>query len=581
MPVDGLTLGFLARECDAALRGGRVDRVNQPDRYTVILNVRSLSENYRLLISADTNLPRVQLTSQSAVNPQEAPMFCMLLRKRLQGSKLTAVRQVHGDRVIWIDFETMSDFGDIGAHRLIAECTGRNSNLVLADESGRIVDAIRHVNASMSRFREVLPGRVYMPPPQQDKLDPAEVTIDGLLARIPEVGRLSRAISDAVAGIGPAAARELAWRASGDSEALLDNTDRKSTIENLNRLMVGLKSTNRPTVLLNENGVPVDAFAFEQLSLPAGLQRQAASLSEAMDLCYAGRDAKDRTARRTQTLRRAVDAAIERTERKRAIQLEAIGRDADIDKARLTGDLLIANLYRIPNGAPSVTLEDFTDPDARPVTIALDQTLSASANAQRYYKQARKLKAAREAAVEQLRAADDSLSLLNALKLDLENCVEEPELAEVREQLARAGVIKKETRNGGKKPRKLPASRPYRYQSGDGTEIIVGKTSAQNDRVTAAARGDEMWLHAKDMPGSHVIIRREGDIPEAAMNDALMLAAWYSKGRGSANVPVDAAPRKYVKKPGGAPPGFVIYTHQRTYAVTPDEASVRAIKRLD
>ncbi|MDR1569346.1 MAG: NFACT family protein [Oscillospiraceae bacterium] len=580
MPTDGLTLGFLARECDDALRGGRVERVQQPDRSSILLIIRSRSENYRLLLSADTNAPRIQLTAQTPPNPQEPPMFCMLLRKRLQGAKITGVRQIRGDRVIWVYFETQDDLGEPGAHHLIAECTGRNSNLILTDASGRIVDAVRHVNASMSRYREVLPGRLYQPPPEQDKLEPFTAEAADIASRFAVGGgKLSRCISDAIAGIGPASARELAYRAVGDAGAYIDSIDRLAAADSLCELLRRIPDLAEPTLLLNENGTPIDAFAFVQASLPAALQRPCQSLSEAMDACYAGRDARERMSRRTQALRKTLDNAIERAEKKLAIQSEAIARQDEIERLQNLGELITANLYRIPKGAASVTLEDYHLPDSPPALVPLDEQLTPAANAQRFFKQARKLRAASNAAAEQKRATEDTLLFLTTQRLDLDNCTDESELEEVRAQLIRAGVVRQDASR--KKARKLPPSKPYKFRSSDGIDILVGKTSAQNDRLTADANGEETWLHAKDMPGSHVIIRHIGEPPAATLREALMLAAWYSKGRGSSNVPVDFTLRKHVKKPGGSPPGFVIYTHQRTRTVTPDERAVQALTPPD
>ncbi|MDR2656435.1 MAG: NFACT family protein [Oscillospiraceae bacterium] len=588
--MDGIAMGFMCAECDAILRGGRVDQVRQPDRSTLILAVRSQGANHRLLLSADASNARLQLTGANPANPPEPPMFCMLLRKRLAGASITGVRAVGGDRVAWIDLDTKDDLGECGTHRLIVECMGRHSNIVLLDETGRIVDAIRRVNADVNRYRELLPGVIYVQPPAQDKLDPAAFrgasaadARAALRTRLDSGGKLSRAIADAVMGVGAQMAREFARRVGGDADVYIDKLDRDAVSDALSSLMSGLDGLAAPVSVLDETGTPIDAYPFEMLSLAADRQKRCATLSEAMDACYARRDESERINRRKQSLKKAVDNAIERAEKKLAIQLEAMNTQERIDEASRFGELIMANLYRIPSGAAFAALEDYYQEGSPAVTIPLDEHAGAVRSAQQYFRKARKMKAARDSAREQKMLTEGQLAFLRIQAQDLEMCQDEAELAEVRMLLIRAGVVRAERSGKGGRPVKvrLPQSEPYRYLSSDGIEIQVGKTSAQNDRITGAADGEMIWMHAKDMPGSHVVIRHSGAAPEKTMGEALMLAAWYSKGKASANVPVDATLRKYVKRPGGAAAGFVTYTNQRTYYITPDEAAIRALTLLN
>lgn len=583
--MDGVAMGFMCAECAAALTGGRVDQARQPDRSTLILHVRSRGANHRLLLSADANSARVQLTDSNPPNPPEPPMFCMLLRKRLVGSIVTGVRAIGGDRVVWIDFDTRDDLGESDSHRIVAECMGRHSNIVLLDGTGRIVDSIRRVGASVNRYRELLPGVIYKPPPSQDKMDPAAFLADPsaaaerLLDRLPAGGKLSRAISDSIMGVGSQMAREFAMRVGGDPDAYMDRLNREGAARALASLLARLPGMAAPSAMLDGT----DAYPIEMLTIAPDRRGRYETLSEAMDACFARRDEAERMERRKQSLKKAVENAIERAEKKLAIQLEAIGGQERIDEALRFGELIMGNLYRIPPGSAAAIVEDYYLEGSPLVSIPLDERAGALRSAQQYFKRARKLKSARDAALEQRRATEDTLAFLRAQEQDLETCADEAELAEVRTLLIKAGIVRMDrTARAGKlaKPR-LPKSEPYRYRSSDGIEIQVGKTSAQNDRITAAADGDMTWIHAKDMPGSHVVARHGGDLPDKTMSEALMLAAWYSKGRASANVPVDATLRKYVKKPGGAAAGFVTYTNQKTYYVTPDESSVRAIALIN
>ncbi|GHU71830.1 hypothetical protein AGMMS49992_06560 [Clostridia bacterium] len=584
--MDGIAMGFMCNECDTILGGGRVDQVRQPDRSTLVLAVRSHGANHRLLLSADANSARIQLTGANPPNPSEPPMFCMLLRKRLAGATILGVRAIGGDRVAWIDFATEDELGEASTHRLVVECMGRHSNIALLDGSGRVVDAIRRIGADVNRYRELLPGVIYKAPPAQDRLDPAlfgepstaVAACDNLHARMPSGGKLSRAISDAIIGVGAQTAREFAKRVAGDADVYMDSLDRLTIADALADLLANLPTLFSPVSVVDEIGAPVDAYPFPQTSLAAERQKRCETLSEAMDACFAHRDEAERVNRRKQSLRKTIDNAIERAEKKLAIQLDAIHTEPQIEQASRFGELIIANLYRIPQGATSVTVEDYNQTDSPKIMIALDEHAGAVRSAQKYFKKASKLKAARDAALEQRRLTEETLAFLRVQSLDLDMCADESELAEVRAQLIHAGVVRADHSGKTNKSRKLrlPQSEPHRYQSPDGIEILVGKTSAQNDRITAAADGDMLWLHAKDMPGSHVVIQHAGTVPDATLHAALTLAAWYSKGRASSNVPVDATLRKYVKKPGGAPGGFVTYTNQRTYFVTADEAAVRA-----
>ncbi|MDR1599840.1 MAG: NFACT family protein [Oscillospiraceae bacterium] len=588
--MDGVAMGFMCAECRAMLRGGRVDQVRQPDRSTMILVMRSHGANHRLLLSADANNARIQLTGSNPPNPPEPPMFCMLLRKRLAGAVIADIRAIGGDRVAWIDFDTEDELGERGSHRLIVECMGRHSNIILLDGTGRIVDSIRRVGAEVNRYRELLPGVIYQPPPSQDKLDPAafrgeaaEEARAALSARMPTGGKLSRGIAETVMGVGAQTAREFAQRVCGDAEAYMDRLNREAAVDALASILRDLPDYADPVSVLDGTGAAVDAFPFGMLSLTADRLRRRATLSEAMDACYAHRDEAERIARRKQSLKKAVGSAIERAEKKLAIQLEAINTRERIEEASRFGELIMGSLYRIPPGATAAAVVDYYQEGAPVVTIPLDERAGAVRSAQQYFKRARKMKAARDAALEQRRLTEDLLVFLRTQEQDLEMCADEAELAEVRATLTKAGVVRaeREARKGKPAKVRLPQSEPYRYQSSDGIEIQVGKTSQQNDRITGAAEGDMTWLHAKDMPGSHVVARHNGELPEKTMGEALMLAAWYSKGRASANVPVDATRRKYVKKPGGAAAGFVTYTNQRTYYVTPDEAVVRALTLLN
>ena len=574
MPVDGLTLGFAARELDELLRGGRVDRVTQPEKDTVILLIRAGNENRRLLLCASPNNARCHLTQQSFPNPLEPPMFCMLLRKQLMGGRVLSVRQMRGDRVVHVCFDTVDELGDHVERTLILEVMGRHSNLILTDQNGRILEAARHVSADMSRVRQIQPGLLYEEPPAQDKLTPEEWTPEALLAALSgrEEAPLHKTLAACVMGLSTPAAREIALRVQ-------DARDLPELSERLSAFLQKLPQLRDPRVLTDETGDAADVFAFPYFSQPLELQKPYATLSAAMERCYGARDAQDRIRQKSASMVHLLKGQIERCEKKLALQEEELASAARMEEYRLMGELINANLWQLRKGQPEAMLPNFYSETGESIRVPLDVQLTPAQNAQRYFKRYQKARSARETAAAQREKTLQELDLLESALLDVDKCVGESELEEIREELQRLGYVKKNTNR--RQQRALPKSKPYRYRSSDGIEIEIGKNAAQNDRLTTAAKGDETWLHAKDMPGSHVIVHCEGEPPQQTLKEAALLAAWYSKGQRSSSVPIDYTFRKYVKKPGGAAPGKVIYTHQHTLYMTVTEADIRSIQLLE
>ena len=577
--MDGLTLGFAARELNARLAGGRIDKVTQPEKDLVILLIRAGNENLRLLLCASPNNARCHLTASPFANPLEPPAFCMLLRKQLMGGRVLGVRQVGGDRVIHVDIDTVDELGDHVLRRLILEVMSRHSNLILTDGEGRILEAARHVNDSMSRVRQVLPGLPYEAPPPQDKTDPETVTPEELARRLAQAGDvpLHKALSASLCGLSALAARELAFRVLDPGEDRTDDLPR--TAERLCDLLRRLPDMASPRVLCDVSGEATDALPFPYLSLNLDLQRPAPTLSTALERCYGVRDAQDRMRQKSASMVHLLKGQIERCERKLALQEEELASAAKMEEYRLMGELINANLWRLKKGQAEAALPNYYDENGGSVTVPLDARLTPAQNAQRYFKRYQKARAARVTAAQQRELTLKELDYLEGALLDVGKCVGESELEEIREELARAGYMKRVSSR--KEKRALPRSKPYRYRSSDGIEILVGKNAAQNERLTLSAAPDEMWLHAREMPGSHVIIRATGEIPLTTLKQAALLAAWYSKGQRSANVPVDYTLRRYVKKPGGTPTGFVTYVNQHTAYMTPTEAEIRQIEKLE
>lgn len=573
--MDGLFLGFVTRELQDILVGARVDRVLQPEKDELHLLLRNQGTTHRLLICASVHNQRVHLTQRAKPNPVEPPVFCMLLRKQLGTGYVSSIEQIDGDRVLEITFACRDDMGDRTCRILSCELMGRNSNIILRDDSGRILDAIRHVGADINHVREIKPGVAFVPPPSQQKLNPALVDIaplrDALLSAGP---RLDKAIADTLTGISLASAKEIAYRLTAQESPYLEPEARAKIAAPLHALLQAMPGFGPPVILRNEHGEAIDLLPFAQRRFDAALQQEMPQgPSAALDSYYMWRDQRDRMAQKSSALARTLRTRMERCENKLALHEDILASEARAEEARIRGELLTANLHLIQKGQTSVEVPDYYTGGIQ--KIALDERLSPALNAQKYYKQYQKMRAAQKHAKEQIEQIRQELTILEAQLDDLRKCQAATEIDEIREELVRMGFLR--TSHSRKKQMKQAPSKPMQCVSSDGISIRIGKNSAQNDRLTASAPPEATWLHAKNMAGSHVVVDCEGDPPTGTLREAAQLAAWFSRGYRSAQVPVDYTLRKYVKKPSGAALGFVVYTHQRTLYVTPDEATVKRL----
>ena len=567
MPMDGFTLGLVARELNAALAGGRISKIVQPERDEILLTIRNEGVNRQLLLSATANCARAHLTQVKKNNPLEPPALCMLMRKHITGGRVAAIRQVLSDRILEIEIEHHDELGDPARKKLICEFMGKHSNLIFVGEDGRIIDSARRVNDQISSVREVLPGLRYELPPAHGKLPFDEVTADQLFAAMSGMnGKLHKLIAQCVSGMSTQTARELAFRATGSEEAHSDEVDMRAVCESVAENLRAIPGHIAPAVLYNEDGSPADIVAFEYRSRAHLTAEPYPTISEAMDAFYRSRDMSERIAQKSAAIHRTLRKNIERCERKLALQREALLGSQRMEEYRLKGELLTANLHLAKKGMKSVELPNYYEEGMPMLTVELDEKLSPGQNGQKYFKLYQKARNAQTLAAEQIEKTEAELDYLEGQLDNLGKCSGESELFELRQELEKFGYVK--ANRSRKQLKALPPSRPMRFRSPSGRIVLVGKNNLQNDKLTFTAQPDEVWLHAKDMPGSHVIIVD----PEPSDSDiafAARLAAAYSKGGTSSRVPVDYTLRRYVKKPGGAKPGFVIYTHQHTLSVEP------------
>lgn len=569
MPLDGLTLSFVAKELRNALAGGRIDRIVQPERDELNLTIRNNGKNHLLLLSAGADCARAHLTAQKKTGPLEAPALCMLMRKHVTGGRIADIQQIDCDRILVFSIEHYDELGERATKRLICEFMGKHSNLIFVGGDGRIIDSARRVNEAMSSVREVLPGLRYVYPPAHGKIPFSEVAADRLLNALQgQSGFLWKLLSRSISGLSAQAAHEFAFRAAGNAEAHIEecnlNAVCESVAENLSHL------EEQPQILLDSENNAVDFAAFRYASRSDLHGEAFETLSQAMDAFYLSRDRAARLQQKSATMHRVLKTNIERLERKLALQQEALLGSKRMDEYRVKGELLTANLHCAKKGEKSVSLPNYYEEGMPLIPIELDEKLSPGANAQRYFKLYQKARNAKSLAAEQIALTSAELDYLEGQMDNLGKCTEESALMEMREELERLGYVK--PNRNRRQMKQLPPSRPMRFHLPNGRIVLVGRNNLQNDKLTATAQPDEIWLHAKDMPGSHAIIVGS-DPDESTILSAAQIAAAYSKGAQSSNVPVDFTLRKYVKKPSGARPGFVTFTHQRTLYVQPDPHS--------
>ena len=577
MSMDGLSLYSAMNELNKRLAGGKIDKIQQTDKEELLLMVRSLGQTHRLLINASAADNRVQLTELKKQAPSEAPMFCMLLRKRIAGGKIVRFEQERLDRVLKISIETYNDLGDLSVFALYCELMGKHSNIILVNEKGVIVDAIKHVGLGMSSVRFVMPGLEYSAPPAQDKQDPSKASADDFSMAMCMVGMsIAKALSNAFFGLSPAVAAQLVARYTDKTECTqLSEAEREELAERLAAFYADMaQGKEKASAVLNALGETEAVYPF---AIAGGGIKLYDSIGEALDGLYINSDRREWAKRHGASARKVLQNNIERCEKKLALYADALNSGEQMEKCRLYGELLTANLHSLKSGTDTAAVDNYYADPVERIAIPLDRQLTPGENAQRYYKKYQKLKATRDMAIVQ---REQTLSERNYLEGQLDNltkCTAENELSELIEELKEQGYIKRD--KGGKKKMKLAASKPMHFVSSTGADIYVGKNNRQNDELTLRfASPNDIWMHAKNIPGSHVIVKGANEQDTATMTEAALLAAYYSRARGSENVAVDYTPRKYVKKPAGAKPGMVIYTTNKTAYVTPSEEAVAGLK---
>ncbi len=578
MALDGAFLRHIKKELEQKLIGARVDKIHQPNREELVVSFRGYDMACKVLFSARANSARVHFTSIPLENPKQPPMLCMLLRKKLQGSKLTAIRQPELERLLHFDFDSIDELGDHVTLTLTMEIMGRYSNIILTGPDGKIIDALKRVDAEMSSQRLVLPGLTYHLPPPQDKLcmlTAGTPELQEALKALPRDMELSKALLGVLQGVSPVVCREIAHRAGRGRELTAFTMDEEQRFRlgffyQKVREMV-IEAAGTPHMAVNPQKKPMDfSFLDVQQYGTSAVVRQGEGFSQLLDDFYREKDQQERMRVREQDLLRLLSNHAERLARKINAQRGELDQCAQREALRVAGDLLSANLYNIEKGASAVALANFYEEGQPPVHIKLDPALTANQNAQKYYKEYRKAKTAEEKLTEQIEIAGRELEYLDSVLDALARAETERDLVEIRTELKEQGYIRA---SRGKKEKPAAVSAPLSFTTEDGFTVLVGRNNRQNDRLTMKlANNNDIWFHTKNIPGSHTVLVTEGRAPTPqAMEKAAKLAARHSKAKDSAQVPVDYTQVRHVSKPQGARPGMVIYVNYKTVFVDPQE----------
>ena len=581
MALDAICLQAILEELRLQLLGLRIDKVQQPARDQVILLLRG---NRRLLLNAGANAPRIQLTALSRENPAEPPMFCMLLRKHLVGARVAALDQPPLERLVRLELDVTDDFGQPGRRTLVLEAMGRRSNLILLDGEGRIIDCLRRVDADLSAQRQVLPGLFYQPPASTGRLPVTEETEAGfrekLAAANPE-RQVDAFLLDSYFGLSPLMARELAFRAAGETDSRLFSLGPEGETglwQTLSAFLDRVGEGRFQPVCLAREGKMAEFSCLPITQYGGAMETKTyESFSALLDDFYEAREQEERTRQRGADLLRTATTARDRLRRKLAQQEKDYAQTQERDQLRICGDLITANLYRMERGSGRLVCENFYDEAGGEITIALDPLLTPQQNAAKYYKRYTKAKTAERYLREQMEIARRDIAYLESVLEEVRHAESDQDFADIRTELKEAGFLKKQ----GKKEIRRPA-KPRQFRTTSGLRVLVGRNNRQNDQLTLReADYRDLWFHTQKIHGSHVILCTGGrEVDSTDLAEAAEIAAYYSQARESGNVPVDYTAVKHVKKPAGARPGMVIYHTCQTVYVTPEEARVKALRVL-
>lgn len=578
MAFDGLTVSAIVKELSDKTKGTRIYKISQTEADELILIIKGNSTQFRILLSADASLPLVYITDENKPAPLQAPGFCMLLRKHLQNAKIVSVTQPGLERIIRFDLEHLDEMGDLCHKSLIVEIMGKHSNIIFTDSNDMIIDSIKHVSHNISSVREVLPGRQWFIPETVEKLDPLTVNRVTFESVIKEAhNTVQKAIYTTFTGFSPIVSTELAYRSGIDADAStssLTGEDISNLSYNFFLLIDKIKNGLFTPEVVYRDGAPVEYSAIN-LSVYGELEHTAfESISVLLENYYKEKSIIVRIRQKSTDLRKIAQTAYERNVKKLDLQKKQLEDTEKREKFKVYGELINTYGYNVQDGSKSFEALNYYTGET--ITIPLDPDITVKENAKKYFEKYNKLKRTAESLTEIIEEVEKEVEHLDSILTSLDIAIKEADLQEIKNELTDAGYIK--YKNTGKKVK--ITSKPFHYVSSDGFDIYVGKNNYQNDWLTFEyANGNDWWFHAKKMPGSHVLVRTNGEeLPDKTFEEAAKLAAYYSKGRGTPKVEIDYTIKKNVKKPAGAKPGFVVYYTNYSMVIDTDIKGIEAVQ---
>ncbi|KGM97361.1 ferrous iron transporter A [Clostridium novyi A str. 4552] len=575
MALDGIFLYSIIDELKNTIINGKVDKVNQPEKDEIILNIRKGRLSSKLLISSSSNYPRIHLTDLSKTNPIKAPMFCMVLRKYISNAKIVDIHQINNDRIVVLDFESTDELGFNSIYSLIVEIMGRHSNMTLVRKRDNIImDSIKHITPDINTYRSIYPGIEYVYPPKSPKLDPFNFSYELVKNFILEssIEFNENMFSKIFTGVSKTLSYEICFRLKSKSiELTLSYLEQ--IIKICKDIFKEIESSKFEFNSYIKNNSFVEFYCLNLMSKADCKKTQYDSSSKLLENFYYAKDKSDRLKSKSSDLQKIVMNNINRCIKKDKILTNTLKKCEDKDNFKLYGELLTANIYALKKGLSHIELANYYSENYNTVKITLDENKTPSQNVQAYYKKYNKLKKSEEAAKEQLIQNEEELNYLYSVLTNINNADNYDEIEEIKKELIETGYIKFKKIYKSKKSK---TSKPMHFISKDGLDVYVGKNNIQNDYLTLKfANKHDIWFHTKNIPGSHVIVRSNIEIPESTLLEAANLAAYYSKSQNSSNVPVDYTEVKNVKKPNGAKPGMVIYSTNQTIYVTPSNPNLK------
>ena len=577
MAFDGIVIANLVKELNGAILNGRITKIAQPEHDELLLTIKGNSAQVRLVLSASASLPLVYLTKINKPSPLTAPNFCMLLRKHIANGRITKISQPHMERIINFEIEHLNELGDLCRKTLVVEIMGKHSNIIFCREDGMIIDSIKHISAQVSSVREVLPGRDYFIPETQEKSNPLEASKESFWESVYHKPMpVQKAIYASYTGISPAIASELCCRANVDGDRpqeALSEEEKLHLFHHFFSMMEDVKEGNFTPNIVKKGKEPID-FAAVELKQYADLDAVPyASISEVLETFYADKNIYTRIRQKSVDLRKVVSTVLDRARKKYDLQRKQLKDTEKREKYKVYGELI--NTYGYGLAENSKKLDALNYYTNEMVSIPLDPQLTPQENSQKYFDRYNKLKRTFEALSELTQETKEEILHLESIAASLDIAASEDDLAQIKEELIQFGYIKK--RPAGKKTK--AKSKPFHYISSDGYHMYVGKNNFQNEELTFKfAVGNDWWFHAKGIPGSHVVVKTNGDeLPDRTFEEAGRLAAYYSKGRENEKVEIDYLEKKNVKKPNGSKPGFVVYYTNYSLVAAPDIAGIEAV----